>query len=420
MGNLGKTLSFAFVLVFLMSLVILQPVTVKAQTKTIIVPDDYQTIQAAIDYASPGDTVFVKKGTYYTDLGGLYINKAISLVGENTQTTIITNNFPHSFWNRYVICVGFCNVSISGFSITSNYDSNLVGIAIIMESESQPSSCKIMNNNIIGNQIGILKSNPQSSLISTQSSFDLISKNNITKNGSAMDFDSTNSTISENSVIDNSFGISVNWCSNVTIVGNIITNNTKGGLELGSWGPFFVFGNILTDSINGSGISFSDCSNSTVYGNNIVRNKIGITLRNYELYNFSNGFGVGNRLYNNNLINGQNVVIEKMYSDYGLDEGVIGNGTDEVAWDNGTVGNYWSDYNGNGTYIIDENNIDHHPLTQQVDVNLIALTPTPSNSGGNLIQQSTNLIIVIVILLVAVTFSVLLYRKHRKPTNMSK
>jgi nitrous oxidase accessory protein NosD len=409
MGNLGKTLSFIFVFVFLMSVVILPPVTVRAQSKTIVVPDNYPTIQAAIGNASAGDTVFVKKGTYYTDLGGLYINKAISLVGENSQTTIIINNFPHSFWNRCVIRVGFSNVSISGFSITSNYDSNLVGIAIIMESESQPSSCKIINNNIIGNQIGILKSNPQSSIISTQSSFDLISKNNITKNDSAMDFDSTNSTISENSIIDNSFGISVNWCSNVTIVGNIITNNAKGGLALGSWGPFFVFGNNLTDSINGSGISFSDCSNSTVYGNNIVRNKIGITLRNYELYNFSNGFGVGNRLYNNNVINGQNVVLEKMYSDYVLDEGVIGNGTDEVAWDNGTVGNYWSDYNCNGSYAIDKNNVDHYPLTQQVVVTTTTPTPTVPELSW----------LVIVPLLFSLLFVAVMLR-HRKTTNLTR
>ena len=63
MDNLSKTLSLVFMLVFLTSLVTFQTATVKAQTKTITVPDDYLTIQAAIGNASAGDTVFVKKGT---------------------------------------------------------------------------------------------------------------------------------------------------------------------------------------------------------------------------------------------------------------------------------------------------------------------------------------------------------------------
>ena len=37
---------------------------VKAESKTIVVPDDYATIQEAVDAASEGDTVFVKSGTY--------------------------------------------------------------------------------------------------------------------------------------------------------------------------------------------------------------------------------------------------------------------------------------------------------------------------------------------------------------------
>ena len=41
----------------------LAPVT-KAQTGTITVPDDYSTIQEAINNASHGDTVYVKNGVY--------------------------------------------------------------------------------------------------------------------------------------------------------------------------------------------------------------------------------------------------------------------------------------------------------------------------------------------------------------------
>ena len=43
-----------------------------ASSKTITVPDDYKTIQAAVANASPGDTVFVRIGSY---TGGIVVDK---------------------------------------------------------------------------------------------------------------------------------------------------------------------------------------------------------------------------------------------------------------------------------------------------------------------------------------------------------
>ena len=81
--------------------------------------------------------------------------------------------------------------------------------------------------------------------------------------------------------------------------------------------------------------------------------------------------GVGNEVYNNNLIdNEKNVVVEQT----GASKNNIGEIqlTDVVSWDNGLVGNYWSDYSGQGAYVIDENNIDRRPLTQPVDISTTA------------------------------------------------
>jgi len=63
--------------------------TAKAEAKTIVVPDDYLTITAAIGNASEGDTIFVKKGTY--EEHSLVINKTLTLIGEAANTTIIKN-----------------------------------------------------------------------------------------------------------------------------------------------------------------------------------------------------------------------------------------------------------------------------------------------------------------------------------------
>ena len=54
------------VLLFLFAILssLLQIGVVKAEPKTIVVPDDYPTIQGAIGNASDGDTIYVKKGIY--------------------------------------------------------------------------------------------------------------------------------------------------------------------------------------------------------------------------------------------------------------------------------------------------------------------------------------------------------------------
>ncbi len=59
---------------------------VKALNKTITVPDDYPTIQIAVDGANAGDTVFVRVGIYHETVA---INKALALIGEDRSRTII-------------------------------------------------------------------------------------------------------------------------------------------------------------------------------------------------------------------------------------------------------------------------------------------------------------------------------------------
>jgi hypothetical protein len=61
MSRLGKTHALLLVFLFLLSLVTLPNYTVKAQSKTIVVPDDYPTITDAIENAVNGDTILVKK-----------------------------------------------------------------------------------------------------------------------------------------------------------------------------------------------------------------------------------------------------------------------------------------------------------------------------------------------------------------------
>ena len=70
-------------LVFLMSLIILQTPVVRSSTIT--VPTDYPDIQSAIDHASSGDTIVVLQGSY----GGFRVNKALEIVGEGPDKVIV-------------------------------------------------------------------------------------------------------------------------------------------------------------------------------------------------------------------------------------------------------------------------------------------------------------------------------------------
>ena len=81
---------------FLAASSIVSVLSVKGEAKTIIVPDDYPTIQSAVKAASTGDTVFVRKGNYDGPIAQtVFINKTLSLVGEEAENTKINLHMMH-------------------------------------------------------------------------------------------------------------------------------------------------------------------------------------------------------------------------------------------------------------------------------------------------------------------------------------
>jgi nitrous oxidase accessory protein len=92
----------------------IQPV--KPEPTTIVVPDDYPTIQQAVGAANIGDTVYVLNGTYYEHL---VLNKPLTLVGESNIGTIINGTS-----NDVVIYVSADNVTIKQFNIATTEGAN--------------------------------------------------------------------------------------------------------------------------------------------------------------------------------------------------------------------------------------------------------------------------------------------------------
>jgi len=388
-----KSFTLLLILVFLVASSIATLLPAKAEPKTIVVPDDYPTIQAAVDNASAGDTVFVKEGTYYVYSIG--IAKPINLVGEDRDQTIINggrdqnNDYPIP-WDLAALTVYASNTAISGFTFTNCFHAISCGFHLSL------SSVEITGNNFVGNNRGIDFSRGK-----YLDGIDFtISDNTFANNVEALYYDGIESEISGNVISGNLYGIFMFRAKNVIVRDNRLVNNSF-ALALQGTSNIEVYRNIIARSTRFSrslvnqyscGIEFRHCNNSIVHDNSIEENSVGIYLPNIQLA------GSGNLVYHNNFVdNTRNVNITYQYP-YNV-TGII-NGTDIVSWDNRGIGNYWSDYDGQGTYVIDENNIDHHPLMYPVDI-----------SG----QASTIIaIVVIVTVVVAVFAGLIFYFKKRK------
>jgi nitrous oxidase accessory protein len=317
---------------------------VKAEAQTIVVPDDYATIQWAIGNASEGDTIFVKKGTYEGLVNQtLVINKTISLIGEDPETTIINlyppyNEIPY-FPNPPIlnysdsIIINANNVKLEGFTIvpTPTYSQEGRGV-IVSGDRTQIIDC------IITGRISVLSS-----------------YNNITRNTIVTRFALMNSSF--NVIVGNSLAATFLEYAD----SNVISNNTCMGFTVG-WQGRTSSNNTITKNIMDGGnypSPFSWGISITSGANNIVHDNY---IANYHDVGYG-GWGV---IFSTNTVNNtfyRNVVMD---NDENVDSSTSGN-----FWDNGVEGNYWSDYdgtdnNGDGIgdtpYIINENNQDNYPL----------------------------------------------------------
>ena len=82
----------------------------------LLVPDEYSTIQSAIDAASEGDSVLVSAGTYYENIVWPAIN-GIKLIGSGEENCIIDGNELASVIRFEEDLGGISTTLITGFTI---------------------------------------------------------------------------------------------------------------------------------------------------------------------------------------------------------------------------------------------------------------------------------------------------------------
>jgi parallel beta-helix repeat protein len=223
----------------------------KAEHGNIVVPNDYSTIQEAVDAAHEGDTVFVKSGFYNESVA---IHKQISLVGEDPETTVIVGDYR---LNGTVVLIRHNNVSITGFTVQPYaYSFSRKGIHLL-----HVSYCSVIGNIFLENGYGVWLYGA--------------SENNITGNTingptgarskGIMGEYSPNNWISDNIVTDNQDGILIWDSDGNTFCDNTIINNYDSGFNLRSNGNI-VSGNVVSDHIVGM-IVYG--TNNTLRGNRI-------------------------------------------------------------------------------------------------------------------------------------------------------
>jgi parallel beta-helix repeat protein len=354
-----------------------------ADSKIITVPDNFQTITAAIGNSTNGDTIYVKSGTYSEPL--LVINRTISIIGQNSENTVINNidqnaiiewlgGYPMPFGQTIGLRITAPNVRISGFTIKSastgidilGNGSQIVGNIIEgfdfvdgyeIGINVTGSGTQIVGNIIKGATFGVLAKGTHQNIqenvfesiytaLSLSCDHSRISGNIIFGIGTCgMLVTGDSNLIEKNNLSDQLDGISISSSGNI-VLKNRIENNGKGdGLMISRswiardlWGNNLVCGN--TFSQYEYGIIIMGSQNNSIFANSLIKNEIGISvLRNQSwLSNQTDRqswqTSYDNIFYHNNFVD--NCV--RQANDWSW-EGVN-------SWDNGKEGNYWGSFIG--------------------------------------------------------------------------
>jgi parallel beta-helix repeat protein len=246
---------------------------------------DYSTIQEAIHAAKNGATIIISKGVYNELID---INKTLTLIGEDRNTTIINFNPSYPISQVPVININAHNCTIENLQIT------LGNKAVIAQGISVTTKNNTIKNTIITN---------------VTTAIDLLSY-------------SDSNTIINNEIKNNLIGINGLSSTHNNISHNTFSNNNQYNIY-------------LSTSSNDNNVSFNTMTNAT-YGIRIKGSKDNmvykncITHANIGLYCCC---GASHNYFSNNtLINNSDNAEENA----GL----------QNIWYIGSIGNYWDDYNG--------------------------------------------------------------------------
>ncbi|MEJ2126009.1 MAG: NosD domain-containing protein [Candidatus Bathyarchaeota archaeon] len=374
-----KVVPLLVLVVFLFLTLTVSVAGANSSPKTITVPDDYETIQEAIDLANNGDTIAVTAGTYNEEW--VSVNKSVSVIGDNQKTVL-----------HYHSSLGFVvtadNVHIDGFTVTGSEATQGYGISI-----SGAKGCVITNNQLTENHVGIS--------VYGNSSGNTVSENIVAHNNRSIELiNAHNNMITENNITTGLIsGISLDESTGNTISKNRISDLADGMGALMLWESS---DNTVTKNLlfQGTLSVLVGCTSNTISENFVIESAYGVYV----------GESSGNKFYHNYFLDVNQPVLDSQAS------------TDlfsENSWDNGIEGNYWGQYNGadndeNGigdsVYPLYGNNQDNFPL---MDFPAISTDPDAAVKPRS-VQSSLPTELIIGIAVIATIICIVAAMKLRK------
>lgn len=245
----SRTFEF-LMLLFLSSAAVLlcsQVAVAKAGGNVFTVPNDFPTIQEAINAAQNGSTIQVNSGIYHEHLA---IDKTLMLLGQTKKETIIDGSN-----NGDVITITADNVLVEGFTIRN---SSRGGVGLRLDN----STGSILAENVV-------TLNGLAGIILDESGNNTVSDNIVSST-----FSSTIDLLSGD-------GISLVSSSNNIIINNVITESMVSGISLYSSYNNSMSGNVIEN--NGNGVSASYSDDNKIFHNDFIHN-----YRSSQIQDFSN------------------------------------------------------------------------------------------------------------------------------------
>ncbi len=219
--------------------------TIACSANTISVPQNYPTIQAAVDHAYPGDKIRVGGGTYHESVTVINTYN-IEISGESGATIIGTGdpfqwgiNFFSGGNSVHGMTIKNCGVGINTFFAASIHDNTVTacGVGILAgvagDGISLPAPTSIDHNLVYRNNIGI----------------DLSGCQNVT---------ASHNTVLNNGIgfpgIDGGSGIRVEFSDHCFVTGNLAFTNQIGIIVFGSGNNSITYnialGNVEFDAVD--------------------------------------------------------------------------------------------------------------------------------------------------------------------------
>lgn len=378
------------------------------------------TIYIRADGSVEGTDKIQRDADLYTFTGDIVNN---SLVVQRDNIVIDGQNF--TIHGNYALSSG-AGISLSSrINVTTRNVAVVdfqIGINLENTSQSKVINCSITSTNW---EIGISLINSTSNIVSNNvvysnvsyyshsisgialgnSSNNIISKNRVTGSfykGINLDR-SNNNTLSVNSVTKSAYGIDLHLSSRNNLIENTVSSTVR-----------VVSRGVYPDDGTGIWLEVNSTDNQ-IHKNNIKNN--GEAMRIWD-------YSSNNMIYENNFINNTSQISIITRGEFEYRYTPIPN-----SWDNGTVGNYWSDYltkypntteidnsgTGDTPYLINENNVDNHPLTKPVEI------PELYAGTGETESFPTSIVIAVTVtILTAVGGLLIFHLNKRRQSNNQK